>query len=252
MRQERANQIQIVGCGEVGSAIRAVASKIYLVKVFDPAKGVTEEWESPSIAHVCIPFTYKAKKAFIKNLRHWCDIADVVILHSTVPVGTCDEIDRANLVYSPVRGRHENHGLAAGVRTFTKYVASRDKQAASAAIKFLQSLSVTVKKFPDYATLEAAKIFSTTYYGMCIRFAKLYKEYCDTHGLDFEQAYTEWNESYNKGYKELDESHFVRPVLKATPGAIGGHCIAQNLEFIPDFIIAREIKEYQRRLVGDE
>ena len=48
--------------------------------------------------------------------------------------------------------------------------------------------------------------------------------------IDFGEAYTQWNETYNQGYKKLGMNYVIRPVLKHIPGKIGGHCIIANCE----------------------
>ena len=58
------------------------------------------------------------------------------------------------------------------------------------------------------------------------------KVICKKNKIDFGEAYTQWNETYNQGYKKLGMNYVIRPVLKHIPGKIGGHCIISNCEIL--------------------
>src|SRR5690606_39696462 len=70
------------------------------------------------VLHVCIPWSSgfaDAVKGAVTRHR-----AELVVVHSTVPIGTCDP---HGWVHSPVRGRHPN--LSPSLRTFTKHFGGR-------------------------------------------------------------------------------------------------------------------------------
>ena len=43
---------------------------------------------------------------------------------------------------------------------------------------------------------------------------------------------TDWNKTYNDGYKELGKEDVVRPVLTPPDKFIGGHCVIPNTELL--------------------
>jgi hypothetical protein len=52
---------------------------------------------------------------------------------------------------------------------------------------------------------------------------------CKKFNVDFSQAITRFNETYNNASRELNPN-VVRPVL--TPGFIGGHCLMPNINIL--------------------
>ena len=50
--------------------------------------------------------------------------------------------------------------------------------------------------------------------------------------IDFGEAYTQWNETYNQGYKKLGMNYVIRPVLKHIPGKIGGQRVISNCRIL--------------------
>jgi len=52
-----------------------------------------------------------------------------------------------------------------------------------------------------------------------------------------------WNKQYNDGYTKLGKSNVVRPVLTPPSGKIGGHCVSQNFELLPEGKLKKVIKE---------
>ena len=84
-------------------------------------------------------------------------------------------------------------------------------------------------------TTELAKLFCTTYYGLCIAWHAEMKKICDKEGIDFEKAVTDFNNTYNEGYAKLGMQNVVRPVLYPPAGAIGGHCIVPNAEILKKY-----------------
>ncbi len=100
----------------------------------------------------------------------------------------------------------------------------------------LERMGIVVEDGGGSRDTEMAKIMSTTYYGWNIIFEKEMKKLCDREGLDFEKVYSDWNETYNEGYRKLGMGHVVRPVLEDMPGKIGGHCITPNCKLIDTFL----------------
>ena len=226
--------VGIIGFGQIGQAIKQVVEKKHRVFArdldFDQIKK-----NRIDILHLCYPFD----KNFTTNaIRYIKEIKpNLVIIESTVKVGTTEKIYRktgVNLVHSPVRGVHPH--LYEGVMNFPKYIGSTSKKAGIIAKKYYQDLGIKVELFDDSRTTELAKLMCTTYYGWNIIFEKEMYKLCHKYGVNFDQAYSRWNQSYNRGYRQLGMGYVVRPVLKHIPGPIGGHCVISNCGLITSSI----------------
>jgi len=229
MKEEK---VGILGYGEIGQAIGKFY-KFFFIKDLDrdtfPKK--------LDILHICIPI-FKGFEKVIKD-----DISSydpyMVIIHSTVPVGTTKKIQksfpRKIIAQSPARGVHPY--LYEGIKTFVKYVGVVDKKRGEIVKKHLNKIGIKkVKVLTPPETSEALKLWDTTQYGWFIVLNKAIKKWCDKKGLDFETIYTEANKSYNEGYLKLGRPEVVRPRLKYMSGFIGGHCVIPNCYLLDDEI----------------
>jgi len=239
MTNPKQQKIGILGYGEVGRAIAKFYHKPKIKDLYrdDGLAGV-------DILHICIPYNEKFVKTVkkeIKNIK-----PKLTIIHSTVMPGTTKKIIAGlprvcrGVVHSPVRGIHPY--LYSGIKTFVKYIGAENKKAGELAKKHLESLGIKTGVLYPAATTELGKLLDTTYYGLCIAWHGEMKKMCDKFGVDFEKAVTDFNETYNQGYKKLGLSHVVRPVLYPPKGGIGGHCIIPN---------AKILKKYFRSLAID-
>jgi len=214
-------KIGILGYGEVGQAI----AKFYnspLVKDLnrdDDLKGV-------DVLNICIPYTDEFIAIVKKEIEEIKP--KLVIVHSTVAPGTIKEIG-GMIVHSPIRGIHPH--LYEGIKEFVKYIGADNETAGNTAKDHLEGLGLKVKIFYPSITTELGKLFSTSYYGLCIAWHGEMKEMCDKAGVNFAQAVTDFNETYNETYPKLGKDNVVRPVLYP-PQNIGGHCIASNAEIL--------------------
>src|SRR5690554_2082143 len=215
----------VLGAGQVGTAVAEVLSDVGEVALRD----VDPTDDRADVLHVCIPWSSgfaDAVKGAVTRHR-----AELVVVHSTVPVGTCD----ANgWVHSPVRGRHPN--LVGGLRKFVKHFGGLGAHEAAL-------------HWPGWSRVhtfardtEAGKIWELIQYGVQIRVEKAIHAWCAENNVDFDIVYTEFADTYNDGYTQLGEYDFVRPVLKHMPGPIGGHCVVQNASMI-DHPLARIVTD---------
>jgi len=207
----------IVGYGEVGQSLGKVIGKHVWVD-----KNLEGTWNKDcvDVVHICIPF----KNTFDVTVAFYKTVAPLVIVHSSVPVGTCDALD---VVHSPIRGVHPH--LEEGIRTFVKYFGGRR---AIYAAKIFSDLGIRTKSFKHARTTEAIKLWETTQYGRLIMLEKEIYEYCQKNKVDFRYVYTEANKDYNEGYIKLGRPEVVRPYLKHIPGPIGGHCVIPNAKLL--------------------
>lgn len=214
----------VIGLGEVGEALAAVLGC--------PGRDIHIPDGTAGVLHICFPWSssFEAEVDFYSSRYE----ADLVIVHSTVPIGTCDP---HGWVHSPVRGRHPD--LEEGIRTFVKFFGGQ--RAEEAAIIF-ETVGIRTVTTPKAAETEAAKLWELVQFGIQVKVEQAIWEHCSELGLDPSLVYSDFAFTYNKGYRALDESRFVRPVLAHMPGPIGGHCVRQNAALL-DHPLARLVTE---------
>lgn len=218
-------RIGILGYGEVGQAIAKFYKnpKIKDLKRDDGLKGV-------KILHICLPWQenfVKIVKKEIKKIK-----PAITIIHSTVVPGTTRKIG-GMVVHSPIRGMHPK--LYPGIKTFVKYIGADNKKAGQLAKKHLESLAIKTKVFFPSITTEIGKLLDTSYYALCIAWHGEMKKICDKAGVDFDKAITDFNKTYNQGYKKLGKENVARPVLYPPKNGISRHCLTQNAEILKKY-----------------
>ena len=207
----------VIGLGEVGRAVR------------ECLRG------DNTALHVCFPWS----EDFVERVRYMSSAwSGLVIIHSTVPVGTTEQIP--NAVHAPIRGRHP--GLVDGIRNFTMYVGGDRARDAVPILRAMGILEIVIT--PDSNSIEALKLWDTTYYGWNIVFQKAVKRYCDKLNLDYSLVYEHANGTYNEYHRG---SRFERPCLVDMFGPIGGHCVIPNCKLLDDDI-ARYILEFNETI----
>jgi UDP-N-acetyl-D-mannosaminuronate dehydrogenase len=186
---------------------------------------------------VCIPYSEKFETIVKGCIRK--SNAKLTIIHSTVSPGTTLNITKdlptigGCVVHSPVRGIHPH--LYQSLKTFDKFVGADSYDAAQQAITHLTSIGIPALYVGISINSELGKILSTTYYGLCIAWHAEMEKMCKNYGADYNQAVTQFNETYNEGYKALGKHNVIRPVLYPPTGVnphIGGHCIVPNAELL--------------------
>lgn len=221
----------VIGLGQVGSAIQ----KILQCSGHDAKTDARSSIPDADVIHICFPYSDK----FVEYVSqyHKETGAKHVVIHSTVPVGTCDT---NGWIHSPVRGIHPN--LEEGIRTFVKYFGG---VGAYDAAKAFHLMGVRVIYVDRAAETEAMKLWDTTIYGWNILIEKAIKKYCKDRGLSFNTVYTSPNQTYNEGYRALSHPEYQKYVLEHVEGPIGGHCVRQNWDLLDDPIadISRELHD---------
>lgn len=232
----------VIGLGEVGSALR----KILNCDGYD--KYLYEEDEktptySYDIIHICFPCTNQKK--FIEEVNFYKTIhsARIVVVHSSVPIGTCEKL---GATHSPIRGVHPY--LEEGIRTFEKYVGGPK---ANEVAQMFNSFGIKTKIIFDSRTTEALKLWDTTQYGIMILLEKEIYEFCRKNGLDFQVIYGSANQSYNEGYEKLGMGYVRRPILEHYPGKIGGHCVIENANLL-DSESAKRILNHAKQFLDSK
>ena len=210
----------VLGAGEVGKAVFEVLDSTYddvWLRDIEPS-GPTKA----DVLHVCFGWSVSFEESVRTYQRYYG--AELVVVHSTVPVGTCDRLE---VVHSPVTGKHPD--LARSIRTFTKFFGGW--QASVAALIF-ESAGVDTRVVDKAAVTEAGKLWELVQYGIAIAVEKQIHEYCKAFSLDFDIVYREFADSYNAGYERLGYYEFQRPILEHMPGPIGGHCVVPGAKLL--------------------
>ncbi|MDD5145038.1 MAG: hypothetical protein PHW72_02865 [Candidatus Pacebacteria bacterium] len=219
----------ILGYGEVGQAI----SKFYKnprIKDLKRDDGV----EGSEILHVCIPWSEKFIKTVVSEIKKIKP--QLTIIHSTVAPGTTKKIisilpeEFKKVVHSPIRGMHPD--LYPGIKIFLKYIGAENKVSGKLAENHLKSLGIRVKTFQPAAASELGKLLDTTYYALCIAWHGEMGKFCRKYGVDFNDAVTDFNSTYNEGYKKLGKPNVIRPVLSPPQNGITGHCLIPNVKVL--------------------
>lgn len=225
----------VIGLGEVGTAIRAILE----CDGYDISMPLTE-LRPADVLHICFPYV---PGRFGETIKRYIEHtgASLVIVHSTVPVGTCDAL---KVVHSPVRGIHPH--LEKGIRTFTKFFGGAR---APEAAKLFRARGIKTICSDIAAETEALKLWDTTIYGWNILLQKSIAAYCKKHKIDAGVVYKLANATYNEGYSLLGHPEYTKYVLKDFPGPIGGHCVRENWELLDDEI-AIISKDLHKRLTG--
>jgi len=222
----------VIGLGEVGEAIQRILN----CDGYDITGG-PKPMGKYDVLHICIPWSQKFI-SIVKSYQKYLKKKGIVIIHSTVPVGTSKKL---GAVHSPIRGIHPY--LYDGIRTFVKYFGGR--RAMEAARSFID-LDIECVILDSSDDTEALKLWDTTIYGANILLEKEIAEYCKKHKLSFYNVYTHPNETYNIGYQRLGYACYKKYVLQHIDGKIGGHCIVNNAKMLKSES-AKRILDFQNK-----
>lgn len=226
----------VIGLGQIGQGVQKVLG----------CDGIDKDQTAPQdnyyMLHICIPPVENFVE-IVKNYQKKYH-PDITVIHSTTPIGTSSKL---GAVHSPVRGVHPN--LEGGIRTFVKFFGG-DEHKAKLAMHEFEKRGVSCSYAGKAENTEAGKLWSTTQYGAAIMLEKEIHAFCEEHGLDFEVVYTQFNQTYNDGYRKLGLPQYAKYVLKHVDGPIGGHCVASNVELF-DSQTCTDIKNRNDLLKGE-
>lgn len=233
--------VGILGVGEVGSSILSLVSKKHTVFVRDVDKDSIKD-KKLDVLHVCIPYSKNFEKIVVKNIKH--NNPDLTIVESTVPIKTIEnifKIVKKPIVHSPVRGFHTT--MVSDLRKFVKFIGSPNPKFATQAKDYYFTLEINAQILSSSRATELGKLLDTTYYALCIAWHQEMERFCKKYDVNFQEAVTRFNKTYNEGYKD-SKPHVIRPVL--TPGFIGGHCLMPNIDLVKksvDSLFLKAIEE---------
>lgn len=231
----------IVGMGEVGEALHHVIGETFYCAGFDPEKKIEAHGYFDFI-HIAFPHSEDFVDFVDSYRRQFGMKGTIVVIHSTVPIGTTEKIESA--VHSPIRGRHPY--LVKGIRTFAKFVGGPVDLSLRVSQMF-NAIGIGCIASDKSRNTEALKLWDTLQYGLSIMVQKEIKAFCDANRLDYSIVYDDANQTYNDGYRALGEENVMRPRLQDVPGKIGGHCVIPNAEML-DSKLARDLRVYDSML----
>lgn len=220
----------ILGYGEIGQSIYSVFSKHYRMDWVDLGKTSIEynEDRKYKVLHVCIPW----QEDFVRTvdmcaLKHKVDL---VIVHSTVPVGTTEQLKYIRKVHAPIRGRHEN--LAEGIKAYTMFIGFMNEDELQYALEYLNNAKIPVAVYKRYKTTEAAKLLELLQYGMNIEFARYAQDVCNKFGISYPAVVMDYAMTHNNTVKLIDDANLQKPILHPPKGEIGGHCVLPGIRLL--------------------
>ncbi len=226
----------VVGMGQIGTAVKAVTESEYS---FDSSQnsglpiGIHGDIE---VMHVCFPYS----DDFVGAVKEYTELVQPkhTIVWSTVPIGTCEKL---GVVHTPVEGKHPD--LELSIRQMERWIGTDNEEEGKFFSGYFTALGLRTKVVNSSRFTEALKLMSTTEYGLNIEFARYKKQVADAIEMDFELT-KEWNQAYNRLYKNLGmDGRFQKFVLDAPEGEKGGHCITPNARLLfeqyPDDLVAK-------------
>ena len=208
----------VVGLGEVGRPLLEVLQRAHKVEGVDlPAREVSGSVE---FLHVCYPAEIKDFAAitagYVKRYG-----PEVVIIHSTVPMGTTRAVGKlvpVPVVHSPVRGKHAR--MVEELTHYVKFIGADQPAIAQRVAAHFEAAGMKTKVLVSSEATELAKLTETTYLGLLIAFAQ------DVNRMAQSAAV-----SYDEVASFYDEIAYL-PRVRFFPGIIGGHCVMPNIALL--------------------
>ena len=237
--------ILIIGYGEIGKSIHKLYEKYYDFKVWHIDNEVLKPNAFPSnieVMHICFGYTEKFSRYVIEYIEQFKP--ELTIIHSTIAPLTTQIIydnTKAEIVHSPIMGVHPK--LTESIQRFRKIIGPCTSGARDKTIKHFTELGIDCRTFRKPEESEIAKLLSTSYYAWNIYYMQKVHDLCKEYNLDFEKVYTETNNIYNNGYREMGMLHVIRPVLKYMGPGIGGHCLYPNAIILEQNKMLKDIHE---------
>ena len=213
-------KVIVVGVGEIGKPLLELLGQRYEaygldIKLKDPVP------DKCDVMHMCFPFIegdsfVKACVDYIKKYQ-----PALTIINSTVSPGTTRKIAEqsgADVVYSPVRGKHAR--MKQEMLQYVKFIGSIKKEVGEKAAKHFADIGMQVKTLSTPEAAELAKLTETTYFGVLIAWAQEVERYSKAIGADYDEVVS--------FYEEIK----FFPPTKFFPGVIGGHCVMPNITIL--------------------
>ncbi len=212
----------IIGRGEVGLSLyhvlREYDKEVDVLDKHDERIGSSKIY----MMHICFGWSDN----FEDEVKRYQELynPEITIVHSTVPPGTCD---RLKVCHSPVRGRHPY--LQESIKKFVKFVGGTYADEVAEYFRKVQIRTIICRKA---ITTEIGKILSTNFQYVCVEFTKEAEQLAEKYGVNFNEAFTMFNQTYNEANIEMGHPEYIRPTLVPIQKKVGGHCLEANLELM--------------------
>jgi UDP-N-acetyl-D-mannosaminuronate dehydrogenase len=208
----------VVGLGEVGRPLLEVLKRAHPVEGVDlPARDMTAPVE---FLHVCYPAEINdfagITAGYVGRYR-----PEIVIIHSTVPVGTTRAVGAlvpVPVVHSPVRGKHAR--MVEELTHYVKFIGTDRLDVGQRVAAHLEAAGMKTKVLSCPEATELAKLTETTYFGLLIAFAQDVDRMARAVGVSYDEVASFYQEI---GYL---------PRVGFFPGIIGGHCVISNIALL--------------------
>jgi len=227
-------KIKILGYGEIGQAITRfmeqcteldIAIEDPMYKLHPPKNAKFD------FTCICIPYSDTFVKIVLKEL----DKTSKIIIFSTVPIGTTEQIP--NAVHIPIEGKHPD--LMDSLANWEFFMGYNDTQYLYDYIGFFEGIGKVVTAVNNTRTTEACKLLSTLMYGVNIEFYRFAEDVLKKNKSN-SKVFQHYNRAYNQLYEHLGYVGIKRYILEYPEGEIGGHCVIPNAKFIegvfPDIV----------------
>jgi UDP-N-acetyl-D-mannosaminuronate dehydrogenase len=172
------------------------------------------------LLHVCYPAEIAdfvgTTAGYVKRYH-----PEIVVIHSTVPVGTTRAVQAVvpvAVVHSPVRGKHAR--MEEELVRYTKFIGTSDPGTAARVERYFQEAGMRTRSLESPEATEVAKLTETTYLGLLIAFAQDVDRMARQVGVPYEAIASFYEEI---GYL---------PATGFFPGIIGGHCVMENIALL--------------------
>ena len=205
----------VIGLGEIGRPLMEVLRKAHRVEGIDLAP---RDVPGPiDLMHVCYPgdipdFAGETAK-YVRRYK-----PSIVVIHSTVPVGTTRAVQATvtvPVVHSPVRGKHAR--MVEELLNYVKFVGGTDAAAVAQVEAHFQCAGMKTRRLSSPEATELAKLTETTYLGLLIAFAQDVDRMARATGVPYDDV------------AEFYEEISYLPRVRYFPGIIGGHCVMPNV-----------------------
>ena len=216
----------IIGMGEVGKAHYEILNKKYEVYTKD-----IEDKEIPrGIEIVHIAFRYGP--GWEKTVSDYLGLYNpaIVDILSTVPPGTTAKIGH-HAVHSTTRGSHPN--LVFGLKSIAKHIGGQYSEIVA---NYFRAANINCVTHRSAKTTEAAHLLNNIAYGVNLMLADDLQALCRLWDVDFLESVVKYTHTNNEGFQRLDQSSKTRMILTPPNGHIGGHCVIQAANMVPEEI----------------
>jgi acetyltransferase-like isoleucine patch superfamily enzyme len=214
----------IIGLGEVGAGLFAILKNHYDIQWFEKNSDPNYKTE---IMHVCIPWGNN----FHAIVKQYVSVQqpDIVVVHSSVPVGTCEKL---GAFHSPIRGQHPD--MTGGILNYVKYIGtdSHDANLNEQVLSYFEKAGIRTKLISGTKTTELAKLLELCRYGTYIAFAKEQEKICKHFGVSYDVAVKEYEGTRSDGLMRLNRPDLVQPVLYPFKDYVGGHCTVEDMQIL--------------------